>query len=102
MAPGKGFEPLRARGPLAGLPTFVLRGSRGQRDNHSATPAQLLTKAERAKNVFNAPPNPGMLVVTSHATALNKGGYSQREQLAPQPVMSICSLNKGAMFLDEH
>ena len=41
MAPGKGLEPLRAKGPLAGLPTSLLRGSRGQRDNHSATPAQI-------------------------------------------------------------
>jgi hypothetical protein len=44
MAPGKGFEPLRAKGPLAGLSLaqalFVpVMGSRGQRDNHSATPA---------------------------------------------------------------
>jgi hypothetical protein len=43
MAPGKGFEPLRARSPPAILPflakpTFQFR-SRGWRDNHSATPA---------------------------------------------------------------
>ena len=83
VAPGKGFEPLRARGPLAGLPTSILRGSRGQRDNHSATTAQLLTKAERSKNVFNASRKSRMLVVTRHARALNKGGIVSREQLAP-------------------
>jgi hypothetical protein len=43
LAPGKGLEPLRAKGPLAYLssyskPLFVSR-SRGQRVNHSATPA---------------------------------------------------------------
>ena len=45
VAPGKGLEPLRAKGPLANLsmaqPTFCFRGSRGQRDNHSATPARI-------------------------------------------------------------
>ncbi len=42
MAPGKGFEPLRARSPPATSPLiwrpFDFR-SRGWRDNHSATPA---------------------------------------------------------------
>ena len=42
LAPGKGFEPLRARSPPAFLPfglSPLLYKSRGWRDNHSATPA---------------------------------------------------------------
>ena len=49
MAPGKGLEPLRAQRPtgllaLNGLsPIHRTHRSRGQRDNHSATPAPLRT-----------------------------------------------------------
>jgi hypothetical protein len=56
MAPGKGLEPLRAKGPLACLPIWhgpfcANFGSRGQRDNHSATPAFIKGLRFVAKNV---------------------------------------------------
>ena len=61
MAPGKGFEPLRAKGPLAGLSKaqaqFVQLGSRGQRDNHSATPARIKNHKATLKT-FPTPKTP--------------------------------------------
>jgi hypothetical protein len=91
VAPGKGFEPLRARGPLAGLPTSILRGSRvwsphlrlWRMASAITTPPprhSLKDRRVRSKNVFSPGFTPGILAVLVHRI---EGGV--QVQLGNQP-----------------